>query len=278
MVTTNNISYVQRVAGRSVRKANRHGHGMLRFLCILSLLVLSTCYKTVFPHVPVSKSGAVYQVRAGDTLYGVSKRYGVDYRALARRNHIHYPYRIYIGQRLYLRGIAPRSSYIPLPKRHKKTIRGRRAKGKRASGYNVAKSRRHKSVSRASHRRMVRLYWPVRGKVTSKFGRRHGRPHDGIDISVPEGTPVRAAADGDVVYSSHRLTGYGNLIIIRHTHDMFTAYAHNQSNLVRRGAHVKRGEIIARAGHTGHASGPHLHFEVRRGPTPVNPLVYLPKR
>jgi len=250
----------------------------LRFICILGLLALPACYKTVVSHGPVRKSEAVYQVRAGDTLYSLSKRYGTDYHTLARRNHIHYPYIIYTGQRLYLRGVAPRPSYIPLPKRHKKTVRGRSVGRKRAPGYGMVKSRRHKNASRVSHRRIVRLHWPVRGKVTSKFGRRHGRPHDGIDISVPEGTPVRAAADGDVVYSSRRLTGYGNLIIIRHTHDMFTAYAHNKSNLVHRGAHVKRGEIIARVGRTGHASGPHLHFEVRRGPTPVNPLVYLPKR
>ncbi|MDQ6958747.1 MAG: M23 family metallopeptidase [Mariprofundaceae bacterium] len=226
----------------------------------------------------MSKSEAIYQVRAGDTLYSVSKRHGTDYRTLARRNHLHYPYTIYTGQRLYLRGVAPRPSYIPLPKRHKKPVRGRSVNGKKRPGHGVVKPRPHKRVSTARHRRVVRLSWPVRGKVTSKFGRRHGRPHDGIDISVPEGTPVRAAAEGDVVYSSRRLTGYGNLIIIRHTHDMFTAYAHNQSNLVRRGTHVKRGEIIARAGRTGHASGPHVHFEVRRGPTPVNPLVYLPKR
>jgi len=250
----------------------------LRLLYLLVLLALPACYKTVVLQTPVSKSDAIYQVRAGDTLYSVSKRYGTDYRTLARRNHLHYPYTIYTGQRLYLRGIAPRPSYIPLPKRYKKAVRGRSVKGKKIPGHGVVESRRHKGASRVSHRRAVRLYWPVRGKVTGKFGRRHGRPHDGIDISVPEGTPVRAAADGDVVYSSRRLTGYGNLIIIRHTHDMFTAYAHNQSNLVRRGAHVKRGEIIARAGRTGRASGPHLHFEVRRGPTPVNPLVYLPKR
>ncbi len=250
----------------------------LRFFCILSLLVLSACYRTALPHVPLSKSDAVYQVRAGDTLYSVSKRNGMDYRTLARRNHIHYPYTIYTGQRLYLRGVAPRPSYIPLPKRHKKTVRSRSVNGKRRPDYGGVKSRQHKSASRIGHRRVVRLHWPVRGKVTGKFGRRHGRPHDGIDISVPEGTPVRAAADGDVVYSSRRLTGYGNLIIVRHTHDMFTAYAHNQSNLVRRGKHVKRGDVIARAGRTGRASGPHLHFEVRRGPTPVNPLVYLPKR
>jgi len=248
----------------------------LRFFCILALLSLSACYKTVLPHVSASKGASIYQVRAGDTLYSVAKRYGTDYRVLGRRNHIRSPYTLYAGQRLYLRGIAPRPSYIPLPKTNKKNVR--RVRKKKLLRHRTVKSRGHKIPGKVIHRRRVHLHWPVRGKVTSGFGRRHGRPHDGIDISVPEGTPVRAAATGDVVYSSRRLTGYGNLIIIRHTQDMFTAYAHNQINLVRRGAHVKRGDIIARVGRTGHATGPHLHFEVRRGPTPVNPLVYLPKR
>jgi len=248
----------------------------LRFLCILAMLGLSACYKTVLPHVSVSKGASVYQVRAGDTLYKIAKRYGMNYRTLGRRNHIRYPYTIYTGQRIYLKGIAPRPSYIPLPKKSRKIVRS--ASGKKSLRRHTAKSQKHKTAGKAGHRRKVRLSWPVRGKVTGRFGRRHGRPHDGIDISVPEGTPVQAAAAGDVVYSSRRLTGYGNLIIIRHGHDMFTAYAHNQSNLVRRGAHVKRGDIIGRAGRTGRTSGPHLHFEVRRGPTPVNPLVYLPKQ
>jgi len=247
----------------------------LRLLCILVLLAPSACYKTVVPQEPVRKSNDVYQVRAGDTLYSVAKRYGTDYRTLARRNHIHGSYTIYIGQRLYLHKVAPRPSYMPLPKR-RKIVPGKRIGGKRVA--RRTRSRTESSRHAISRRGAVRLIWPVRGPVTSGFGRRHGRPHDGIDIGVPEGTPVHAAAAGDVVYSSRRLTGYGNLIIIRHTHDMFTAYAHNRNNLVRRGDHVKRGDIIARVGRTGRATGSHLHFEVRRGPTPVNPLAYLPKR
>ncbi len=245
----------------------------IKFLCILSLLVLSACYRTVFPPVSVSARKSVYQVQPGDTLYNISKRYGINYRILARRNHIHYPYTIYTGQQFYLRGVAPRPSYIPLPKKRRKSVNSKKVFRRR-----VAKSRRHKKISRVRRLSSVHLHWPVRGKVISRFGRRHGRSHDGIDISAPEGTLVRAAASGEVVYSGHRIAGYGNLIIIRHSRDMFTAYAYNQVNLVRRGKRVKRGGIIARVGQTGRATGPHLHFEVRRGPTPVNPLAYLPRR
>ena len=120
--------------------------------------------------------------------------------------------------------------------------------------------------------------WPVKGKITSAFGTRRHRMHDGIDIAAARGTPVRAAAAGKVVYADHRIAGYGRLIIIRHAGDFFTAYAHNERNLVARGDHVKKGEIIARVGETGRATGPHLHFEIRRGATPVNPLAYLPRR
>jgi len=102
--------------------------------------------------------------------------------------------------------------------------------------------------------------------------------HDGIDIGAARGTPVVAAASGKVVYADHRLSGYGKLVIIRHSGNVFTAYAHNQRNLVRKGDRVRAGSVIARVGSSGRATGAHLHFEVRRGSTPVDPLAYLPRR
>jgi len=244
----------------------------LKISLICLLLVLSGCFRTVVPYTPQRAEYASYQVRSGDTLGSIAKRHKLDYKTLARRNHLRAPYTIYVGQRLYLWRHAPKSTHLPMPKIHKKAHRHivkKKAKSSRKAA---------KKLSRAVHKGKVSLHWPVRGKISSKFGRRHGRPHDGIDIAAKEGTPVRAAAAGEVVYADHRLTGYGNLIIVRHSHDMFTAYAHNQRNLVHKGQRVKRGDTIARVGHTGRSSGSHLHFEVRRGPTPVNPLVYLPKR
>jgi len=242
----------------------------LRIAAVFLLLLLAGCFKTVIPYTPLPGAHETYQVRHGDTLGKIGKRYGLDYRVLAKRNHIRPPYTIYVGQHLYLRRDAPRSSYLPVPKERivKHASAGRKKAGKKAT----AKKRYVGKSGRVS------LRWPVSGKVTSRFGRRHGRPHDGIDIGAREGTPVRAAAAGQVVYADNRLSGYGNLIIVRHSRDMFTAYAHSQRNLVRKGQSVKQGDIIARVGHTGRASGPHLHFEVRRGPTPVDPLAYLPRR
>jgi len=243
----------------------------LRIAAIFLLLTLAGCFRTVVSYAPVPGPHQTYQVRAGDTLNSIARRYHMDYRALARRNHLRPPYTIYVGQQIYLRSEAPRSSYLPLPKQDRQVHPVTASRTQKAK----PPSKRYRALLRKSG--MVRLHWPVRGRVTSRFGRRHGRPHEGIDIGAKEGTPVRAAAAGEVVYSDNRLSGYGHLIILRHTHDLFTAYAHNQRNLVRKGQFVKQGEIIARVGHTGRANGPHLHFEVRRGPTPVNPLSYLPR-
>jgi len=244
----------------------------LKILLIGLLLVLSGCFKTVVPFVPQHAAYASYQVRSGDTLGNIAKRHHLDFKVLARRNHLRSPFTIYVGQRLSLWRDAPKSTYLPMPKLRKKV---------RVKPHKKTKKQKRKVVRKASrvqYKGKVSLHWPLRGRVTSKFGMRHGRPHDGIDIGAKEGTAVHAAAAGEVVYADHRLTGYGNLIIVRHSHDMFTAYAHNQRNLVHKGQRVKRGDVIARVGHTGRASGPHLHFEVRRGPTPVNPIVYLPRR
>jgi murein DD-endopeptidase MepM/ murein hydrolase activator NlpD len=120
------------------------------------------------------------------------------------------------------------------------------------------------------------LSWPVAGKITSKFGPRRGSFHDGLDISAPLGTPILAAASGEVIYSG-ALRGYGNLVILRHRGGYVTIYAHNQKNLVREGKAVRRGQVIARVGQTGRASGPHLHFEVRKDNLARNPLRYLPE-
>jgi lipoprotein NlpD len=247
-------------------------------MLLVFVLLLAGCFKTELPVYSqhaykkhTSHHSSSYTVRAGDTLYSIGRRFGIHYKTLARNNHIRYPYTIYKGQKIYLRGVAPRSHALPIAKKQYKK-RHRKAR-KRASKVYGKKS--HTSTLSASS---YHLRWPVKGVLTSPFGRRGSRMHDGIDIGAKEGTRVYAAASGEVVYSDKRLSGYGNLIIIRHSHDLFTAYAHNQRNLVRKGMKVKAGDLIAKVGHTGHATGPHLHFEVRRGPTPVNPLAYLPKK
>lgn len=120
------------------------------------------------------------------------------------------------------------------------------------------------------------MRWPVSGRVVSKFGaRKKSGGNDGIDISVPEGTSVKAAENGVVIYSGSELAGFGNLVLIRHDSGFVTAYAYNKSLLVKKGTEVRRGQVIARSGRTGDAETPTLHFEVRKNSRPVNPIKYL---
>lgn len=125
----------------------------------------------------------------------------------------------------------------------------------------------------------VRFSWPANGKVISDFGRtRDGERNDGINIALPVGTPIKAAASGTVTYSGDELKNYGNLLLIKHSDGYVTAYAHAEKLLVPRGAVVSKGQVIAYAGDTGDVSSPQLHFEIRRGTTPVNPDSYLTGR
>ena len=257
--------------------------GLLKAICLLLLTaILAGCYSTKVPERSAatvrSKSAKstpahrpeVYTVRSNDTLYSIGKRFGIDYRQLARRNHIRPPYDIYIGQHIYLIGAAPFSQSLPVREPPpKKPASKQKQQTKKKSLNHQAKAGGYSGNA---------LIWPIRGKITSQFGRRGSRMHDGIDISAKEGTPVKAATDGTVVYSDQRLSGYGKLVIIRHGKGLFTVYAHNQRNLVKKGEKVRRGDTIAKVGQTGRANGPHLHFEVRHGSTAVDPLSYLPRR
>ena len=118
--------------------------------------------------------------------------------------------------------------------------------------------------------------WPVRGKVITGYGAKtNGKSNDGINVAVPEGTPVKAAEDGVVAYSGNELKGYGNLILVRHSNGYVTAYAHASELLVKRGDTIKRGQVIAKSGQSGEVGSPQLHFEIRKGSQPVDPLQFL---
>jgi murein DD-endopeptidase MepM/ murein hydrolase activator NlpD len=118
--------------------------------------------------------------------------------------------------------------------------------------------------------------WPVRGKVITSYGAKtNGKSNDGINLAVPEGTPVKAAEDGVVAYAGNELKGYGNLVLVRHANGYVTAYAHASELLVKRGDPIKRGQVIAKSGQSGEVASPQLHFEIRKGSTPVDPLQFL---
>jgi murein DD-endopeptidase MepM/ murein hydrolase activator NlpD len=119
--------------------------------------------------------------------------------------------------------------------------------------------------------------WPIRGRVIANFGSKvNGASNDGIDLAVPEGTPIRSADDGVVAYSGSELKGYGNLVLVRHANGFVTAYAHASELMVKRNDQVHKGQVIAKSGQTGTATTPQLHFEVRKNSAPVDPMQYLP--
>ncbi len=124
----------------------------------------------------------------------------------------------------------------------------------------------------------VKLRWPTTGKIIAGFGGRpDGTHNDGINLQVPLGTEVHAAESGVVAYAGSELKGYGNLVLLRHDNGWVTAYAHNDELLVKRGDKIKRGEVIAKAGKTGSVDQPQVHFELRQGSRPVDPMPYLEK-
>lgn len=125
-----------------------------------------------------------------------------------------------------------------------------------------------------------RFLWPVpqHFKVSSHFGPRGRRHHDGIDIPAPSGSPIVAVDTGVVIYSDNGIRGYGNMIVIAHGDDVFTVYAHNRKNKVDKGDRVERGMTIAEVGNTGRSTGPHLHFEIRVRDHVRNPAQYLSKK
>ncbi len=143
-----------------------------------------------------------------------------------------------------------------------------------AASNDIAARIRAAQVGESSTPSSAGLIWPVSGPITSPFGWRWGRMHQGIDIGVPMGTPIKAAAAGTIIYCGWE-SGYGNLTVIDHGGNLATAYGHQSSIAVTCGEHVAQGQVIGYVGCTGHCTGPHLHFEVRVGGNPVDPMGYL---
>lgn len=197
--------------------------------------------------------GVVHTVGKGETLWRICHTYGVDMQEVAEINNIKRPSDIEAGKRLFIPGVSNLKKIVPFS---------------------------NASVERDKEGRIVierdRFLWPIKGEVISAYGVRGNGRHDGIDIKAEQGTPIKAADAGEVVYVNSSLRGYGNIIILKHKDDFYTVYAHNDENLVKSGETISKGEIIGKVGSSGNATGPHLHFEVRHGKVVRNPLFFLP--
>lgn len=243
-----------------------------RLLLIVVMLGAVIGFFNACTHVYTAR-GVYYRVRKGDSLAGIAKKYRIDLQELAEVNNIENVAEVKEGRSVYIPGVTP-SSFARIIEREGQLAQGPRPKKEPPKQKpEVQASVAPGPVIEVDH---DRFRWPIEGELSSLFGMRHGRRHDGIDIRAKKGTPVTAAADGEVAYSQ-RLRGYGNLILVKHDDDFFTVYAHNSVNLVKKGAKIKKGQVISKVGSTGRATGPHLHFEVREGTKSRNPLFFLPK-
>lgn len=220
---------------------------------------------------PSARPG-IYTVRRGDTLYGIAFRYGLNHHSLASWNRLRSPYTIYPGQRLRL--TAPRRPVASAPQTQSST--GPSTVTKPTSRQAVATRPGPAATKPVASGVVKKWLWPAEGKVVTQFVSADPN-RKGIDIAGKAGQPIKAAADGRVVYSGNGLVGYGELVIIQHSDSLLSAYGHNRKRLVVEGENVTAGQRVAEMGATG-SETTKLHFEIRVNGVPVDPRGYLPDR
>lgn len=196
-----------------------------------------------------------HAVQTGDTLVSLAKRYDVPVASLRGAN----PRAVSVGLK------AGTKVYIPFES-------GLDWDNQVESEFRSSDSPRKVASLSAD---VIPLSWPTKGRLSSAFGWRKHRMHEGIDIAAPTGTTVRAARSGHVIYAGNHISGYGRMVILRHADQYSSVYAHLSKIGVKKGQFVARGQKLGAVGRTGRSTGPHLHFEVRNNREPVDPLLYL---
>jgi murein DD-endopeptidase MepM/ murein hydrolase activator NlpD len=244
--------------------------------------------------VAVAAASSVHVVNHGDTLLSIAHRNHVPVAELAKANNLEPSGKLKLGTKLTVPGakiaaVAPAAApaavaaaqpaAAPAPSATKMAAAGGPPQSARlAQATTTPEDAKIESPVKAAEATgaLPTFRWPVRGKVITSYGAKtNGKANDGINLAVPEGTPVKAAEDGVVAYSGNELKGYGNLVLVRHSNGYVTAYAHASELLVKRGDAIKRGQIIAKSGQSGEVGSPQLHFEIRKGSSPVDPLQFL---
>ncbi|MDR1875284.1 MAG: LysM peptidoglycan-binding domain-containing M23 family metallopeptidase [Synergistaceae bacterium] len=212
-----------------------------------------------------NQDGIFYRVKKGDTLEGIAKKYQVSVDKIRKASPLADLVALKIGEEIFLPGARPEAIAEPQTA----------AKKPGAGGTS------RKSVASSTQQKVTRAYrWPVMGKINSPFGwRRHPITkrrdfHTGLDIKAGRGTVIRSAREGRAAYVGW-MGGYGKVVVVDHGNGQSTLYAHCSALLVQQGTKISAGQNIARVGSTGRTTGPHLHFEVRNGNSPENPLKYL---
>jgi murein DD-endopeptidase MepM/ murein hydrolase activator NlpD len=244
---------------------------------------------------PAQHAGKMHIVQPGETLSKIAAMYGKPLAEVAAANNIP-PYKqVRMGERIVIPGVAanaaPQAAAVAAaprvsppqtqtqPQSQPQRVVAAEPATNSARIVTPAAEQPAPQTPAAEAEPMGNgpgFRWPVRGRVIAGFGPKPtGQQNDGINLAVPEGTPIKAADDGVVAYAGNELKGYGNLVLLRHSNGLVTAYAHASELLVKRGDTIKRGQVIAKSGQTGNVSSPQLHFEVRKGTTPVDPMQYL---
>jgi len=242
--------------------------------------------RKVVPEAVVTAQGRFHNVKPGDTGIAIARAYGLSWSELVKLNQLREPYVIRVGQRLRLspppvaaRPAAPPPPPASLEERARAfaltiddVVTGGQPAATRPSRPAPAATEEPPTPLPAVTGGAPRFRWPLPGRIISGFGpKAGGRYNDGVNLKASAGEPVRAAGDGVVAYAGDAIPGFGNLLLVKHAGGWVSAYGHNEALLVARGARVKAGEVIARAGQTGAVAEPQLHFELRRGRAPVDP-------
>jgi len=242
--------------------------------------------------VAVAAAPAVHVVNSGDTLLSVARHNRVSLSELARANGLEPTAKLRLGMKLTVpsaktAAVAPAAQPATVAAQPVAAVAP--ATKMAAAGGPPQSARLAQATATVEDAAVATpvkatdatgalptFRWPVRGKVITSYGAKtNGKSNDGINLAVPEGTPVKAAEDGVVAYSGNELKGYGNLVLVRHSNGYVTAYAHASELMVKRGDTIKRGQIIAKSGQSGEVGSPQLHFEIRKGSSPVDPLQFL---
>jgi murein DD-endopeptidase MepM/ murein hydrolase activator NlpD len=249
---------------------------------------------------PVAATAAppsVHIVNRGDTLMSIARRNHIPVAELAKANNLDQSAKLSLGMKLTVPGsksaaVAPVAQPVAAAPAQPVAPVAAPATKMAAAGGPPQSARLASATTNVVEEKPVveqaavkpseatgalpTFRWPVRGKVITSYGAKtNGKSNDGINLAVPEGTPVKAAEDGVVAYSGNELKGYGNLVLVRHSNGYVTAYAHASELMVKRGDTIKRGQIIAKSGQSGEVGSPQLHFEIRKGSSPVDPLQFL---
>jgi murein DD-endopeptidase MepM/ murein hydrolase activator NlpD len=244
--------------------------------------------------VAAAATPSVHVVNHGDTLLSIARRNHVSVTALARANHLDSSAKLKLGMKLTVPGAKtaavvpaaqpvavaaqPAVAMAPPATKIAAVAGGPQQSARLAQATTKVEETPAETPAKATDATgaLPTFRWPVRGKVITSYGAKtNGKANDGINLAVPEGTPVKAAEDGVVAYSGNELKGYGNLVLVRHSNGYVTAYAHASELLVKRGDTIKRGQVIAKSGQSGEVGSPQLHFEIRKGSSPVDPLQFL---